>query len=528
MKPRSLWMNGVCALLAGVLAQAALAEDSETPPVLRFTIKQYVVEGAKLLAKADFDQAVAPYVGTGKDFSDVQYALEAIEELYAQHGYSAVHVLLPEQELEAGTVRFEVIESRFGKVEIKFNKYFSKTNVLNALPAVRAGGVPRARDIARQLRLANENPARQLNVVLKAGETDDEVDASVQVNDTNPKQWVLTLDNTGTKETGVSRLGVSFRDADMFNLDHVGQLQAQISPQYVSRVKVIGGSYKIPLYNFGHSFEFFAGYSNINSLVGGLSNFQGGGLMLSTRYNIPMDRIGSFDPQFSFGVDWRKFSKVQLTSPTTTVLYDDIVVTPLSVAYTLHGNVAKSDVNANISLTANVPSASQGKAASFAAYDHVNFSSPTPAYKVLKLGGGYFTSFAGDWQFRTALNIQWSGDILIQGEQIRLGGADGVRGFSEGSETGEKGMRVNLETYSPAWQRGEMNMRGLVFLDGGNVRSSSSNNSVAIAGAGFGIRGAYQDHYSLRLDAGRIMKAGSDPAQLKGDWRIHATLAGTF
>jgi hemolysin activation/secretion protein len=501
---------------------------NEQPVVLRFEIGGYIVEGAALLKKEDFDRAVAPYVGKDKDFSDVQYALEAIEALYAEHGYSAVHVLLPEQELEAGTVRFQVIESRFGKVEVKDNKFFSKQNVMNAIPAVREGGVPRAKVIARQLRLANESPARQLNVVLKAGEEDDRVDASVLVNDLNPRQWVVTLDNSGSKETGVARLGVSYRDANLFNRDHVGQVQAQMSPQYLDRVKVIGGSYKAPLYRFGHSVEVFGGYSNINSVVGGLDNFKGGGLMLSTRYNIPLDRIGTFDPKFSFGLDWRKFSKVEMTGATPTVLYDDIVVTPLSASYAMQGKLARSDLNFNVSFTANMPVSSQGKAANFASYDLVNFSDPAPRYKVMRFGGGYFTQFGGDWQFRAAFNGQWSGDKLIQGEQMRLGGADGVRGFAEGSESGEQGARFNLETYSPVWERGSMNARGLVFLDGGNVRSSSASSSTSIASAGFGMRAGYGDHYNLRMDAGRIMKEGSDPEQLKGDWRIHATLAGTF
>jgi hemolysin activation/secretion protein len=500
----------------------------EEPVVLRFAIDRYVVEGASLLQQADFDRVVAPYVGKDKDFSDVQYALEAIEALYAEQGYSAVHVLLPEQELEAGTVRFQVIESRFGKVEVKDNKFFSKQNVMNAIPAVREGGVPRAKDIARQLRLANESPSRQLNVVLKAGEEDDRVDASVLVNDLNPRQWVVTLDNSGSAETGVARLGLSYRDANLFNRDHVGQMQVQMSPQYVDRVKVIGGSYKAPLYQFGHSVEVFGGYSNINSVVGGLDNFKGGGLMLSTRYNIPLERIGSFDPKLTFGLDWRKFSKVEMTGTTPTVLYDDIVATPLSVAYVLQGKLAKSDLNFNVSFTANMPVSSQGKAATFFTYDHVNFSNPTPRYKVVRFGAAYFTQIESDWQFRAAFSGQWSGDELIQGEQMRLGGADGVRGFSEGSETGEQGIKFNFEGYAPAWQRGEVNLRGLMFVDAGSVSSKSANATTSIAGAGFGVRAGYSEKYSLRLDAGRIMKAGSDPAQAAGDWRIHAMLAGTF
>ncbi len=517
--------SGVAATSA--ITPAASAAD-EPPPVIRFPIDRFVMEGATLLTQAEFDKAVAPYVGKDKDFSDVQYALEAVEELYVQRGYSAVHVLLPEQELEAGTVRFTVIESRFGKVTLKDNKFFSEANVLNALPSVRSGGVPRSKKIARELRLANENPARQLNVVLKAGEADDQMDASVLVTDSKPSQWIATLDNSGTKDTGRSRLGFSYRHANLFDRDQVAQVQMQMSPQYTDRVKVLGGSYKIPLYRYGHSLEFFGGYSNINALVGGLSNFQGGGLMLSSRYHVPLERWGTFDPRVSFGLDWRKFSKIELTNPPPTILYDEIVVTPLSVAYAAQGKLAKSDVSFNVSYLVNVPRMGRGKSADFAAYDHINLSSPKPAYKVLRYGAGYSTVFGKDWQFRSAFSGQWSGDTLIQGEQMRLGGADGVRGFSEGSETGEIGGRLNLEVYTPAFEKADAQFRGLVFVDGGVVKEKTGGGSTSISGAGFGLRSAYTERYALRLDAGRIMKEGNDPEQLKGNWRIHASLSATF
>src|SRR5450631_3630765 len=162
----------------------ALAEGpatSETAPVpeLRFTISQYVVENATLLSQTEIDAAVATYVGKNKDFSDVQRALEAVEDAYAKRGYSAVRVLLPEQELEKGTVRFRVVESRFGKVTVKDNHFVSEANALNAVPSVHTGGVPSTKQISRELKLANENPARQMNVVLKAGDKDDVVDANV-------------------------------------------------------------------------------------------------------------------------------------------------------------------------------------------------------------------------------------------------------------------------------------------------------------------------------------------------------------
>jgi hypothetical protein len=42
------------------------------------------------------------------------------------------------------------------------------------------------------------------------------------------------------------------------------------------------------------------------------------------------------------------------------------------------------------------------------------------------------------------------------------------------------------------------------------------------------LRASYGDQYSLRLDVARIAKAGNDPEQLAGDWRVHFSLNATF
>jgi len=514
-------------LLLGLSPMCVAAADEAGQETLRFAITRYAVEGATLLTPAEIEAAVASFIGTDKDFSDVQSALEVIEALYADRGYSAVHVLLPEQEMEAGTVRFQVIEGHYGKVTVKNNRFFSEANLLNAIPSVRSGGVPKSKQVARELRLANENPARQLNVVLKGGERDDELDASLQVSDSKFSQWTLTADNSGTVETGRSRISLAYRHANLFDADQVAQVQAQISPEHTDRSQVVGGSYRIPLYGLGHSVEFFGSYSNINAVVGGLSNFQGGGLMFSTRYNVPLERRGTFDPRVSFGLDWRRFDKIELTSPPPTTLFGEIVVTPLSAAYATQGRLGKGDVALNTSLTVNVPVAGSGKSADFAAYDRINTAAPEPHYKVLRFGASYFLPLAADWQWRTAFSGQWSNDRLIQGEQIRLGGADGVRGFSEGSETGERGGKFNLELYAPAWNMGGLGTRGLLFADAGRVQPETGD-STGIASLGLGLRASYSGSLALRFDAGRIMNEGTDPKQQQGDWRLHASLSGTF
>jgi len=534
MKPKLLFILLFLSMPSFAQAADAVSALPVVPAVseadqalLRFTISRYEVEGASLLSMSEIDTAVAPYVGTNKDFSDVQRALEAVEAAYAKRGFSAVHVMLPEQELEKGTVRFRVVESRFGKVMVKDNRYVSQENALNAVPSAHPGGVPGTRQISRELKLANENPARQINVVLKAGAKEDEVDADLLVTDSKPSSWVISLDNTGSKETGDARVGLSYRNANVFDADHVANIQYLTSPQYPDRVKVLGGGYKIPFYKYSSSLEFFAGYSNVNAVVGGLSNFQGGGRLFTTRYNLTLDRLGVFDPHLSFGLDWRDYQRIELNNTPPTVLYNEIVVLPASVTYAAQGKFARRFVNFNVSFSANLPIASKGHNTDFAAYDLVNLTKPEPNYTVLRYGGSYMQIFGDDWQFRTALNGQVSQDVLVQGEQIRLGGADGVRGFSEGSEAGDSGARLNLEGYTPDFGKGDIRARALVFFDAGHASFTDSTN-ITISSAGIGLRANYGEQVSLRIDVAKIQKAGTDPEQQVGDSRAHISLYATF
>jgi hemolysin activation/secretion protein len=513
-------------LLMWMIAGTALA-DTDGAPAIHFDISSYTVQGATLMDKAKIAAAVAPYAGKNKDFSDVQNAVQAIQALYAKGGYTAVQVLLPEQELDKGKVNIRVIESRYGQVNVQGQKYFSADNVRYALPSLREGAFPNSKLIARELKLANENPARHVDVVLKAGQKPEQVDADVHVNDQNPVSWGVTFDNTGSTETGHTRLGLSYRNANVRNADDVANLQLQVSPQHMNRVRVFGAGYKIPLYSRGDSVEFFAGHSTVNSTVGGLSNFQGGGELLNVRYNQMLERMGEFDPRLSWGFDWRDFKKIEQTQPPQPdPLYREIVVTPLSIAVAASRKGVRSQTDFNVGLSANLPMGSKGNKTAFANYDPSGALSPDANYRILRFGASYVQAFGEDWQLRTALTGQWSNNVLVLGEQMRLGGMNGVRGFAEGSEAGEKGARWTLETYTPSDSFFGFDTRGLVFFDGGKVSSRSGLYS-SITSAGIGLR-ASRDKYSARVDVARIGKAGADPQQKSGDWRAHFLLSAQF
>lgn len=247
-------------LLAAAVSAAWAADEPQAGDVIRFDITRFDVAGNTLLPAADVERTVAPFAGHGRDFGDVQRALEAIEELYHQRGYNVVTVRLPEQELNGGVVRLQVVQTKIGKVIVSGNQAFSETNIRASLPTLQPGQTPNLKKVSANLKLANENPAKKIKLSLSEGAGEDEVDAKVDVVDESPWKVMANFDNTGTDSTGKTHAGAVLQNANLFGLDHVASLQYTTTVEHPSKVAVWGAGYHIPLYGAGDSVDLFASY----------------------------------------------------------------------------------------------------------------------------------------------------------------------------------------------------------------------------------------------------------------------------
>src|SRR5882672_7584401 len=52
---------------------------TQAPAPVKFEIQRYVVEGNTLLSLGEIDRTVKPFTGKGRDFGDIQRALEALQ-----------------------------------------------------------------------------------------------------------------------------------------------------------------------------------------------------------------------------------------------------------------------------------------------------------------------------------------------------------------------------------------------------------------------------------------------------------------
>jgi len=517
------------------------AQAPEAIPAPRFDINRFEVSGNTLLPAAEVERLVAPYTGKNKDFADIQRALEALEQAYRDRGYGVVQVILPEQDITRGVVRFRVLQPRVGRVAIEGNTHFDAANIRRSLPSVKEGETPNSREIARNLQLTAEHPAKQTNVLLRSGASEDLVDVNVKVTDEKPWRAFFTLDNTGTGDTGYFRTGVGLQHSNLFNRDHALTATYITSPGHWSDITIFGLGYRIPFYDLNSTLELIAGYSDVNSgVVSGLFNVSGSGTIAAIRWNYILPKWGETEQKLALGLDYRAFDN-NIVDPATgqpginpaTGLPDfpDTTIHPVSLTYSALRRMTAGELSYYAGAVRNIPGGSDGQSEHFEA----SRSGADADYALLRYGMNYVRQFRNEWQMRLGLNGQYTRDLLISGEQFGLGGPDSVRGYSLREVAGDRGYSAQAELYTPDFARkmgfnDDHKVRALAFYDWGSVRFNTpapgTVHSDSIASVGVGIRVTYKKSLSLRLDLAQILQetASRDNDSL----RISGALALVF
>jgi hemolysin activation/secretion protein len=506
-------MNFICKLVVFILlvlscSTAALAED-----VPRFEVVSYQVEGNSILPAAEVLLLLAPFTGKDRDFGSLQQAVEALEKAFQSRGFHAVRVLLPEQELKSGVVRIAVYEARIGAVTIEGNKHFDTKNIRAAVPELKESAVPNLDYISRNIRVANENPARKMQLLLQNGEDYKSLNALLKVVDEKPWKVGLSLDDTGNDQTGNLRMGFSIQHANLFNLDHLATFQYTISPEKVDKVGIYTLGYRIPLYSWGDSIDFYGGYSDVDSGAvqsGILSlNVSGKGIFTGFRYNQNLTRIGAFEHRILYGFDYRRFENNvdYLGSPYGTITE----VMPLSIGYAASFAFGRgSELSGWTSLSQNLPFGDKGGTNDFRKARDGAFGETT----ILRGGATLFYALPADVQARATLAAQYSWMPLIQGEQFGMGGQGSIRGFGEREMADDIGVAGSVEIYSPNIFKylavPKSQLRALAFYDAGYLEKNKP-----LAGE-TAYRNAASTGVGLRLAIDKYISASTDYAIVVG------------
>lgn len=541
MNLQGVFRGGV--LVWSVIAGGALAQAIPEPVAVqspRFAIERFEILGGTLIPRPDIDAVLAAHAGQERSFADVQRAVEALEAMYRQRGYNTVYVAVPEQELEKGVVRLRVVEGKIAKVLVEGNTVFGEDNIRASLPQLQEGEAPIATRLSENIQLANENPAKQVEVLLGVGEREGEVNARIKVRDEKPWRLSASLDNTGTEATGQHRLGVSFQHNNLFDADHSASLSYTTAPNKPDGVDVDVYSlgYRLPLYRLGDSIELLYANSTVGvpssspSLAGGLG-IVGKGNIFSARYNWLLPRQGEYSSRLVVAVDERAMESSCTTAGgnklTGVAGCEDYLVRPLSLTYAGRFEQTARAVSFGIGAAGNIAASSERSY--ILASGNRNASTH---FAVWRWNASLLQVLPADFQLRLAGQGQFASGPLVPTEQLGLAGSQAVRGFVERAVASDQGYFVQNELYTPdlAGLAGAPgSMRALAFFDLANGRNfdvaGGQPATAAIASAGLGLRYVYDKNVSWRFDLARIVDshaAGAGGSPIDSGWRGHFSL----
>ena len=512
-----------------VLACAAVAAVAQTT----VQVTGYQVTGNSLIEPGKVDAVLLPMLGQ-RSLQDLQRAAAAVQALYQAEGYGAVVAYVPPQTGHDGIVSIVVVEGKLSAIAVKGAKRFSDENIKASLPALQIGATPRLHAIDAQLRIANENPAKQVQVLLKPGQQSGQVEAELEVQELPLQRYTVGLDNTGNDRTGNYRASLGWQHASITGHDDVLGAQLQVSPTELQQVAVLSLGYRWPLYAQRMAIDAFFAYSDVDggttaSTVGDL-RFVGRGRVIGARAGWYLPRWGDFDTRLTLGLDHRAYLNrcdiAGLPSGACGPAGESVAVTPLSLEYSLRSGGA-TPTALSVSLHHNLHLG--GSHTSTASFDAVRLGAK-PGYSALRVGLSSAMPIADTWQLRGRLNLQWTNDALVPGEQFGLGGAQSVRGYQERELTGDRGLAASVELQGPGLLSSEVrrgDLRPLLFVDAGLARNADDAPCVDIrsqcsaASFGLGARYVWGD-FSARLDLAYALK--SVVRTQRGDTRAHFAL----
>jgi hemolysin activation/secretion protein len=528
-------------VLAAALAWPALAAQAQSPAPASTDVVQvqrFQVQGNTLLAPAAVQAALAPYTGA-RNLADLQKAAQAVQALYGQAGWAAVVVYLPPQPVADGVVTLQVVEGRLARVQVQGAQRLSAERVRAALPSLVEGSTPRVRRIDAELQIANENPGRNMAVLLGPGSAPGEVQATVKVDEQPVQRFSASFDNSGNARTGHYRLGLGWQHADLTGHDDLLSLNLQTSPTEPSMVRVASAGYRWPLPGLRAAVDLFAAYSNVDggtqAIAAGNLSFAGAGRIAGARVVWYLPRLGEFDQRLTTGLENRAYlndcSVAGLPDGACGAAGESVSVQPLSLEYAAQQGGA-TPMLFTLGLSQNL--ALGGKHGAQADFDAVRPGAPR-RYTVLRAGAQASMPVLEDARLAARFSLQHSSDALVSGEQFGLGGAHSVRGYQERELSGDSGWQLSLELISPRLGAdrlpGGADLRLLAFADAGEVNNQLStfcrntSSRCRAAAVGIGLRLGWGP-VQLRAD---IAQAQHDAIGTeRGDWRGHIALSASF
>jgi len=229
-----------------------------------FDIWEYEVTGNSLLGAGKIEKAVMPYLGPQRKITDVDAARGALQQQYQDAGYLSVQVLIPEQKVDEGVVRLQVVEATLSALDVTGAQFTAPSRVAKAMAALKPGQVPNFSALQAQLEEVNRRSDIKVSPVLKAGAQPGTVAAQLDVDDQLALHGSVEVNNKQSLNTSGLRMAAALHYDDLWALGHSAGLNFQYTPQAPTEVRAASVNYSVPTGAKGETLSAYVSRSRSN------------------------------------------------------------------------------------------------------------------------------------------------------------------------------------------------------------------------------------------------------------------------
>lgn len=496
-----LFSRAALAAACHFAAASAFAQDvapSEQPSLF---IREYRVQGSKVVSAADIQDAIQPYLGPARTLSDVEAARAALENLYRSHGYQAAIVEVPPQQARKGVIFLRVNEGEIGRLRVVGSRYHEPARIHEAAPSLAEGRAPDFDEISKDIVALNRSPGRRVIPEIKSGGAPGVIDVDLKVEDEPPLHASAELNNRYSSDTTKLRLNLAASYDNLWQAGHAIGGSLQTTPEdWFDEVMVYSGFYLARFAGLPDwTFQFSATKqdSNISTLSG--IAVAGRGDVFSLRATRILPAPAGMFHSFSFGIDRKNYTQqvnIAGTATKTPVTYFPIGLL-YSGAYERENSLTEFFAGATLHLRGMGGDSSEFDRNRFGA--EPNFISfRTDLTHRIDLPGGFKITGRGQGQLASG--------PLLSNEQFAAGGLDTVRGYLEGEVLGDHGVVGGVELSAPPLLpegRYAQDLTLLGFVDAGYIMLAEplpqQTSRFELAGAGLGLRARLFRHFDGSL-----------------------------
>ncbi len=197
------------------------APAAPVPPGTAFEVKTLQISGNTVFDTPTLQALVADAQGRKLTLAQLLDVVARVTDFYRSHGYPLARAIIRAQVIRNGAVSVEVLEARYGRIELDNQSPVSGALLQATLASLQGGQLVSQAALDRALLLLSDIPGVRLDATLKPGEAVGSSDLRVDAAPAATVAGSVVADDFGSRYTGRARIGAN---VDLINPLHHGDV----------------------------------------------------------------------------------------------------------------------------------------------------------------------------------------------------------------------------------------------------------------------------------------------------------------